>query len=365
VLEGYGPLTLDSGCKTIDPDPRPYIWVVPSHISAPQCDSLCGEMQGCYDARIANSTAETSSDDLQCDLVFSRAWPQPLVQDNSMLDSSGTIRAGAIWTIDGKLGDSSDIWYYTSDDGGLLGSQTNVLFANGRGPVLAPDAEPNLELMWKFDGRSKRWVAMTSSLTNRPSPRVGAGRWSDSTGSLYMLAGLSNQNPLTVRGTVPFSVRDPNYDGSVATASVFAELWRYDTDRAIWQALHPSATDATHVAATRWPSARGGTTVWRDRGTLLTDSRIGVWMFGGWRSLSGTHEPSRTSSELWHYAYSPGNHTPGSWTLVTAQVGGADEIKPLYTCSSINVADCPVGRQFAASWPSPNGAPGKSSPPFA
>lgn len=293
----------------------------------------------------------------QCDLIFPRAWPQPLVQDHGINNIGGTMRSGAIWTTDGRIGGSSDIWYYTSDDGGLLGS--------GGGPVLAQDAQPTLELqlMWKFDAKSKIWTALTSSLTNRPSPRVGAGRWGDSTGSLYMLGGLSFQSPLTFQGTVPFSASDPNYDGSGAAASNWAELWRYDTDRAVWQALHPSATVAALSAAALWPSARSGTAVWRDRGTIPPGGRIGVWMFGGCQDLLGTSEDGRTSSELWHYAYSPGNHTPGSgaWSLAAAQEGGSDEIKPLYTCSAIK-ADCPVGRRNAASWPSPNGAPGKSLP---
>ncbi len=373
-LEGYGPLTRDSGCKTIDADAHPYIWNVPGQVTTTQCDGLCGDMQGCYNSLHLGD---------HCDLHFPRAWPQPLVQDSGVEDIIGTLRSGGIWTTDGRVGGKSDIWHFTSDDGGILGSQTNVIFshhADGTaGSVLRPDAKPNLQLMWRYDSFTQRWTAIPSSLTNRPSPRVGAGRWSDGTGSLYMLGGLSTQSPVTVRGTVPFSASDPNYDGSVAAASESAELWRYVTDSATWEPLHPSAAIPAHSVA--WPSGRTGAAVWRDRGPLSgvqnqadsddglsLDSRVNVWMFGGGTELFGiTSETNlridqRISSELWRYTYSPGNHSRGSgnWALVAAQAGEVDDAKPLYTCGSIERADCPTGRKHAASWPSPNGLPGKT-----
>jgi hypothetical protein len=186
--------------------------------------------------------------------------------------------------------------------------------------------------------------------------------------------------PMTVQGTVPFSLSDDTH-GSVAEASTFAELWRYDTDNAMWQALHPS--EMITAESVRWPSARWGAAVWRDRGTPAAarnatgfdgdalGNQVDIWMFGGWGSLEELRwtTADRESTELWHFMYVPGEYAHrsssssklldvGHWTLASAQEGTPDGIEPVYTCKKIEGAACPSGRRSSASWPSPNGAAG-------
>jgi hypothetical protein len=74
-LEGYGPLTPESGCPDIDPDPQPYNWLVPAASTA-KCAMLCSDLKGCIHAD-TESESRSGVDELTCDLKFPRPWPQP------------------------------------------------------------------------------------------------------------------------------------------------------------------------------------------------------------------------------------------------------------------------------------------------
>ena len=81
--------------------------------------------------------------------------------------------------------------------------------SSGRHALDADPAAADLHITWKYDASEHNWQAVPSSLTVRPTPRVGAGHWVDTTGALFLLGGLSTAEIFGVRdGVLPFSSLD-------------------------------------------------------------------------------------------------------------------------------------------------------------
>lgn len=397
VLQGFGPDQQEQGCETtIKPDPKPYRWPVPGSLTQSGCDDMCGKAGGCYTADLKINNQDPTAE-AQCELVFPRAWPQPLLQawsDNPVAPANGdrlaVSRTGRIWTKDSE-DDAGDIWYHSDDDGGFVSADTFMQLAQETRHDLSIDgtASPSADLAmtWKFDSSgSQTWSSVPSSLNVRPSPRFGAASWVDSTGSLFLVGGESILPIYTVGGMVPFSdgdavpaaIYDQRNASSLRHLNDMLELWKYDTDAAAWQPLHTltmpqKRMKGSHQSeAVAWPSPRYGAAVWRDRARLLSysdsepefigtsspesethqaDGRAGatsaavateIWMFGGWPDIQRS---GRASAELWQYVY---NHDAsaraaepslsiGRWTLVTAQSDPNDDEAgtpvPLYECT--------------------------------
>ncbi len=394
VLEGYGPSPQENGCEAIDPDPSPYVWTIPGDMSSHQCSVMCGDTNGCYRHDSTKNLDPKREGELQCDLVFPRPWPQPLVADWELPGLVGGRRYGYIWATTDGHGDAvrgeharadAEVWYSTIDDGGQIGRNTNVEYSTSSGRHAldseAVGADLHITWRWKFDGSGHVWQPLSSSLTVRPTPRFGAGRWVDSTGALFLVGGLYTGEAFGVRdGVLPFSSVDlipnsvvGNLTGLVGPSEYDpSQLWRYDTSIAAWHPLHPTS-------ATSWPRSRCGATVWRDRAGESSVLQTKVWMFGGWLTAY-SNEHSRSGTELWRYVYEHERHNsaapvPGQWTLVSAEVGCAsqpgcqDVGEALYVCADQVEVDadgrtlrmpCPLARKDSGSWPSLNGSAGQS-----
>lgn len=378
ILDGYGPTFGTTGCEdAITPDPQPYIWRVPGVLNDMGCDVMSTDTVGCLDASLSEKG--------QCELSFSRPWPQPMSQAWDAATRFGGTRAGTIWSNDDR-----DVWYYTLDDAG-------VMHFAGVDYQIDPNTTSSMDLhfMWKYDAKTGRWKSFPSSLKERPGPRSGAGQWVDSAGSLFLLGGLPTEN-LGTESIVPFSVFD--VDSPAPGLSLDAvELWRYDTQAATWHSLHTQwrTTQIQDDADTFvWPLARAGAAVWRDRGKKespdSTNSDVTIWMFAGWTRIpsNGTTQQrmGELSTELWQYVYTYASSDtldandlgPGEWKLVSAapQTASGASTLPLHICANVSrsgslygggqvqgeidmrAPDCPCARMDAGSWSSPNAAAG-------
>lgn len=371
VLEGYGPSPTYAGCESINPDPEPYVWKAPGNVTRDQCTNLCAEAQGCYRSGGGNTNAlheHTETHGAQCELFFPRAWPQPQTQswdgnEVTYYAQNGavihkTVRSGTIWTDyshsqENAAGDltpaaAGNIWYYTIDDGGSRGDATGNGKDYGLDPELSPSAD--LHIMWQYDAPNRVWRAVPSSLSVRPIPRAGAGRWVGSSGSLFLLGGISSADMIpTTNGIVPFSSVDSVHVGSAVRQEGMMmeprqgdlmELWKYNTQLGSWHPLHPdrrarsergSETESGARAAGIWPLTRSGAAVWRDRGLRVPESDSSqetVWVFGGW---AGLNQDLGIGSQLWQYMYTDGRYASGSdfdgqWMLVMDSVQSPDTV---------------------------------------
>ena len=425
ALAGYGPSPTESGCEAIQPDPEPYVWNVPGNLTSDQCSDLCAEAKGCYrsEGNNENLLAEHQGPPqrAQCELFFARAWPQPQTQSWSSgaklpyyAQNGATLyhtpRSGVIWTdyrhsqqnAAGALeaGIPGDIWYYTIDDGGFRGKVSDVDRDYSIEPVLSPSVD--LHIMWHFDAVKMMWRAVPSSLRVRPAPRAGAGRWADSSGSLFLLGGLSMEEEFeSPSGVQPFSyveysrrISFPDNSRRVGPyPGTPMELWKYDTRMESWHPLHP---DRASGRALGWPAARTGAAVWRERALMhapgsdfgSSETPEKIWVFGGWQTATDCG----IGSELWQYTYIDDQHLSdsgsgaGQWSLVmnSVRVHRNEEttrlpdtwVEPLYFCtngkydavanrgsklsgSTQNGIVCPPERKDAGSWASPKGGKGK------
>jgi hypothetical protein len=359
----------------IDADPEPYLWAVPgNNVSLPQCLDLCETMQGCYHATIDAAGKAAQG---QCNMVFPRRWPQPLASSQPYSAKtwlwSQSERSGTIWT-----DDDGTIWYYAWDDGNTLDNYAGTQSLHATGAQTA-----NAQIMWRYESKHRVWSPVPSSLTMRPDPQAGMAQWVDASGSLFLVGEDAATNKSRY---VPFGSEgieeQPEAGGGL-------QLWKFDTVRTEWQRLKSTGAEKT------WPRARLGATAWRERSTdnsmakvgtdgALAGTRTVVWMFGGGSPSETVDSHSaagsgRTSSELWQYVYGSFDHGHrlGRWTLVTAVSPDCPstgctyrQAEPLFECyvhgkdagsRQSNAVVCPMARTHATSWPSPNGAAGKSS----
>jgi N-acetylneuraminic acid mutarotase len=190
--------------------------------------------------------------------------------------------------------------------------------------------------LWKYSTTTNQWTWVagsnlasstgsygtmgTAALTNEPPGRVYAASWTDTSGDLWLYAGLSPS----------------------ATDSFFSDLWEFVPSTGEWTWMKgPATLNASAVfgtknsaAATNLPGGRAQTTTW-------VDVSGNLWLLGGVIPSSGSFA---YSNDLWRY-------TPSAnlWTWV----GGSQTANAAGVYSTLGVAgvaNAPGARAGSVSW---------------
>lgn len=166
-----------------------------------------------------------------------------------------------------------------------------------------------------------------TSPANKPGARVGAARWTDAVGNLWLLGGggYSANNSL----------------------SFLNDLWKYVPASGQWTWVSgDSVVDQTGIYGTKGVAASGNKPGARYGAINWTDAAGSLWLFGG---SANTDSSSDQFNDLWKYAPSTGEWTWVSGDSVVNQLG-------VYgTKGNAAAGNKPGAREFATRWTDASG----------
>ena len=272
--EGGRECTLGGGVKK-----EHYQWQLPSRMPCSDCEAFglleeshvtCGTGSIRADNFLADSEPPlqplqlpTLPEALEtCVMETAGAWPQPVGGIAQIVNTGfrGNMREGVIW--EGAGGGHHmahpdhprDLWLYS------LNTPTELLppgFDETAG-ALEPDASAGTDYattdhvdahqIWKYETLTRSWRPQPSVLANQPGGRVGAGRWADETGSLFVWSGT--RTDASYHETHP---RCPQMANPDILPSICAsdDLWRFDTTAGEWSLISAGAPTASESEAER------------------------------------------------------------------------------------------------------------------
>jgi hypothetical protein len=191
--------------------------------------------------------------------------------------------------------------------------------------------------LWTWEGGSQSFAASgvygtlgQAAAGNFPGARDGGAFWTDLSGNLWLLGGLT-------------------YDVNGRQGDL-NDLWKYSTTTKEWTWVGGSDNVLSGLSAVRGSQGQAAAGNWPgaiEGAASVTDASGNFWMFGGYQTLSNSSGPG---NDVWKY--SPGT---GLWTCWTSGTGLADQAGSYGTEGVASSSSFPGGRAVTLSWSDASG----------